>query len=98
MSSSQNRDQEVEITKCASASDKIISHDFFATQFNFRLPKGKDNFYSKQGFCFTILLLFLLFWYGAMQSIKLFTFDDTDVMVSTRDAFFTTDEEYSEHL
>ena len=33
-----------------------------------------------------------------MQSIKLFTFDDTDVMVSTRDAYFTSDEEYSENL
>jgi hypothetical protein len=33
-----------------------------------------------------------------MQSIKLLTFDDTDVMVSSRDAYFTSDEEYSENL
>lgn len=33
-----------------------------------------------------------------MQSIKLFTFDDTDVMVSSRDAYFTSDEEYTEGL
>lgn len=33
-----------------------------------------------------------------MQSIKLLTFDDTDVMISSRDAYFTSDDEYSENL
>ena len=62
------------------------------------MPQGKETFYSKRGFCFTILLVFLLIWYGAMQSIKLLTFDDTDVMVSSRDAYFDSDEEYTENL
>ena len=33
-----------------------------------------------------------------MQWIKLFTFDDTDVMVSSRDSFFSADEIYSRDL
>ena len=33
-----------------------------------------------------------------MQSIKLLTFDETDVMVSSRDSFFGPDHIYSEDL
>lgn len=46
----------------------------------------------------TIVLLICLGFYGSMQSIKLFTFDETDVMVSQRDAYFDSDETFSEGL
>ena len=46
----------------------------------------------------TILLLLMLAFYGTMQSVKLFEYDETDVMVSSRDSFFTTDFTYSEGL
>lgn len=45
-----------------------------------------------------MLLVTALVFYGAMQSIKLFTFDETDVMVSQRDAYFDSDATYSNYL
>ena len=46
----------------------------------------------------TILLLAFLCFYGIMQAVKLFEYDETDVMMSSRDAFFTSDFVYSKDL
>lgn len=44
-----------------------------------------------------MLVLFCIF-YGSMQSIKLLTFDETDVMVSQRDAYFDSDNVHTRNL
>ena len=46
----------------------------------------------------TFVLVLVLFFYATMQCIKLFTFDETDIMVSNRDAFFDSDYVYSDGL
>lgn len=76
----------------------VVKFDAFAQSFRFRLPEGKEKFQSCKGCCLTLLLLTVLVFYGVMQSIKLVTFDETDVMVSQRDAYFDTNEVFSEGL
>ena len=76
----------------------VVKFDAFAQSFRFRLPEGKEKFQSCKGCCLTLLLLTVLVFYGVMQSIKLVTFDETDVMVSQRDAYFDTNEVYSDNL
>ena len=78
--------------------DSIVKFDAFAAPFTFILPNGKAAFRSCKGCTMTILLLLILLFYGAMQSINLFTFDETDVMVSQRDAYFDADQIFSEGL
>lgn len=46
----------------------------------------------------TVMLLIALIFYGTMQSVKLLTFDETDVMVSKRDSFFDADFVYDEGI
>lgn len=46
----------------------------------------------------TIFLMVVLCFYGSMQSVKLFEYDETDVMVSSRDSFFDSDFVYSKDL
>ena len=59
------------------------------------LPEGKDRLGSfGECMCTLILVLSCLF-YGILQSVKLFTFDETDIMVSSVDAFFDYDFVYS---
>ena len=79
-------------------SDKLLAFDTFATTFQFKLPEGKETFASCKGCCFTFLLVLVSLFYGAMQSVKLLTFDETDVMVSSRDAYFDAEEVYSKNL
>ena len=66
--------------------------------FQFRLPEGKRNFTSKMGCFMTIILFILIVFFGTMQSIKLLTFDETDIMVSQRDAYYEADKVYSNGL
>ena len=80
------------------SSDKILEYDNFGTPYKFKLPEGKENLTSWKGCGFTFLLVVSLLFYGSMQSIKLLTFDETDVMVSSRDSFFDPDYVYSEDL
>ena len=46
----------------------------------------------------TFILVIAICFYGALQSIKLLTFDETDVMVSQRDSFYSADFTYSNGL
>ena len=46
----------------------------------------------------TLLLASILCFYGIMQSVKLYEYDETDVMVSSRDSYFTSDFVYSNNL
>ena len=46
----------------------------------------------------TFILVVAICFYGALQSIKLLTFDETDVMVSQRDSFYSSDFTYSNGL
>ena len=46
----------------------------------------------------TVILLIAIAFYATLQSIKLLTFDETDVMVSWRDAYFDYNYTYSRGL
>ena len=70
----------------------------FAEEYRFKLPGGKDAHASCYGCLLTIFLVFFCLSYAAMQSIKLLTFDETDVMLSSRDSYFNTNHTYSEGL
>ena len=72
-------------------SSKFVFMDAFAEPFQFGLPGGTKTYQSKKGCCLTLFLAFVIILYGAMQYTKLIEFDETDVMVSSRDAFFDTD-------
>ena len=39
----------------------------------------------------TLILIIATAFYGAMQSISLFTFDETDIKVSQREAYYDAD-------
>ena len=45
-----------------------------------------------------LILFILILFFGVMQSIKLLTFDETDIMVSQRDAYYDADFIYSNGL
>ena len=79
--------------------DSVLKFDAFAEPFNFMIPQQKGKaFRSYKGCIITVVLMVTLIFYGAMQSIKLFTFDEADVMVSTRDAYFDQEYIYSQGL
>ena len=46
----------------------------------------------------TIVLVVSLIFFGSLQCIKLVQFDETDIMVSQRDAYFEYDYSYSDGL
>ena len=46
----------------------------------------------------TLLLMITLCFYGFMQSVKLIEYDETDVMLSHRDAYFSSDFVWSKDL
>mmetsp|Transcript_3475 Transcript_3475/g.4613 ORF Transcript_3475/g.4613 Transcript_3475/m.4613 type:complete len:112 (-) Transcript_3475:1558-1893(-) len=46
----------------------------------------------------TVFLVFSLLFYGVMQSVKLITYDETDVMVSSRDSYFSADHVHTDGL
>ena len=78
--------------------ESILQYDAFAEPFRFLLPEGKDAYRSCKGCILTVMLVLALIFYGAMQSIKLLTFGETDIMVSSKDAAFDTHEIFSENL
>ena len=43
------------------------------------------------GCLMTVILLVAIMSYGAMKSIELVTYDETDIMLSSRGAFFDSD-------
>lgn len=45
-----------------------------------------------------MILTIALLMYGGMKSIELATYDETDIMVSQREAFFSTDKTFSDGL
>ena len=62
------------------------------------LPDGKESLTTGKGCCLTVFLLISLIFYGSMQSVKLFMYDETDVMVSKRDSYFEASKTYSTNL
>ena len=79
--------------------DSVVQFDAFAEPFNFLIPPEEGKaFRSCKGLSITVVLVIALIFYGSMQSIKLFTFDETDIMVSQRDAYFDSDYIYSKDL
>lgn len=86
-----------------SFSDQVLDFDAFQEPFRFRLPgrvkgQGSYEFRTAKGVITTCILVSSLIFYGIMQSIKLVTFDETDVMVSSRDAYFSADHVMTENL
>ena len=80
------------------SAEKARKADIYAPSFGFWLPGGQRGYHSYGGLLMTILLLAFLSFYGIMQAVKLFEYDETDVMMSSRDAFFTSDFVYSKGL
>ena len=62
------------------------------------LPKGKFKLGSLGGCFCTLTMVFICIFYGSLQAVKLFTFDETDIMVSSVDAYFDSDYVYSGNL
>ena len=62
------------------------------------LPEGKERMATGKGCILTVFLVISLIFYGSMQSVKLFTYDETDVMVSKRDSYFKASKTYSDDL
>ena len=77
---------------------KARKADIYAPAFGFWLPDNQRAYHSYGGLLMTVLLLVFLVFYGIMQAVKLFEYDETDVMISSRDAFFTSDFVYSKDL
>ena len=59
------------------------------------LPDRKYKLGSFGGCICTLILVLSCIFYGFLQAIKLFTFDETDIMVSSVDAYFDSDYVYS---
>ena len=70
---------------------KILRLDLFAREFNFKLPNHRRENPTISGCLLTCLLILAVISYGTMQSIQLFNFDETDIMESSRDAYFDSD-------
>ena len=83
---------------CTKTRESVIQLDSFAETFRFKLPEGKMSYRSCKGCTATLVLIFLCTLYCSMQLIKLLTFDETDVMVSQRDAYFDSDQKHSRRL
>ena len=64
----------------------------------FKLPQGKDQFTTGLGLGFTTFIALAVAFYMAIQLIKMTTFEDTDVMLSARDSFYTYEHVQSEGL
>ena len=78
--------------------EKALEYDNFAKQFQFMLPERKDRLGSLSGCTCTLIWIFSCLFYGILQSIKLFTFDETDIMVSSVDAHYDSNFVYSDNL
>ena len=72
--------------------------DAYAPSFDFWLPGGQQGHQSYGGLLMTVMLMLFLCFYGIMQSVKLYEYDETDIMISSRDSFFTSDFVYTNHL
>lgn len=75
-----------------------LKGDAYGPSFNFWMPGGRQSNNTYCGLCMTVLLVICLIFYGTVMAHKLFAFDETDIMISSRDAFFDTDFEFSEDL
>lgn len=78
--------------------DKVLENDVFAEKFEFRLPEGKETFYTVKGCLSTVILLMALVFYGTIRFVKLQTYDDTDIMVSSWDSFYKPSYVHTDNL
>ena len=90
--------QTAQKSRCSKTKQKVYVNDSFATPYKFMLPDGKERMTTGKGCFLTVLLFVFLLFYGTMQLVKLLIFDETDVMVSSRDSFFKADEVFSRNL
>lgn len=68
--------------------DSVLATDAFSEKFEFKLPEGKSALGTLKGLFFSFALFSCLIFYGTIRFIKLETFDDTDIMESSADAFY----------
>ena len=80
---------------CNRLSERAQQLDQFGTPFAFRLPDGRRDKRSWQGVCFSIVVAIAIFFYAAIQFEKLINYGSTTIMVSSRDAYFDTDFEFT---
>ena len=75
--------------------NKAQSIDQYGRGFSFYLPGGRKALKSFNGCLVTLISLFVVCFYSTMQLMKLLEFGDPSIMVSTRDAYFDTDHEFT---
>ena len=69
--------------------------DWFGDGFTFRLPDGKKTKKTWTGCFITVFTITAVVLYAGTQYLQLHNFIDPSIMVSQRDAFYTTDHEFS---
>ena len=98
MSASESTKKGVGGRRSGSCSQATLSYDLFAEEFRFHLPDGRSKKPTVSGCMLTSCLFTLLVFYGLMQAMQLFQYDETDIMMSSRDSFFTADHVVNEGL
>ena len=73
----------------------MLKLDQYGHGFTFYLPGGKKSLKSYTGCVITLISLFIVVFYSTVQFLKLMEFGDPSIMVSTRDAYFDTDYEFT---
>lgn len=81
-----------------SVGSRIVECDRFSHGFQFQLPSGKSRQNTPMGCLMTVCLAFVMTSYGCLKATELITYDETDVMVSQRDAYFNESYVYNENL
>ena len=74
--------------KCAKLQKSVLQMDTFAEALQFRLENGEKRYQSYKGVLFTLILFSVILLYASMQTMKLASFDETDVMASSKDSHF----------
>ena len=75
--------------------NKAQSIDQYGRGFSFYLPGGRKAMKSFHGCIISVVALFIVIFYSTVQLMKLLEFGDPSIMVSTRDAYFDTDQEFT---
>lgn len=74
---------------------RAVALDQFGQPFYFRLPDGRKDKRTLPGLCFTIFVSIAIVFYASVQFVKLVSFGDNTIMVSSRDTYFPTEFEFT---
>ena len=80
------------MSQCEVARLKFIRLDKYGHDFDFQMPNGTKSYQSVLGTLCTLLAFGLMIFYGTLQFIKLYRFDETAIMHSSSPRAFAGDE------